>query len=242
MRGIVGKDEQQMERALLLAEKGRGRVEPNPLVGAVALRQGKVVGEGWHRSFGGPHAEVEALQAAGGGADTLYVNLEPCHHQGKTPPCTEAIARAGVRRVVVGMGDPNPEVPGGGAQALRELGIEVQEGCLEEASRKLNAPFRKWVTRKVPYVTAKWAMSLDGRLAATSGDSRWISSEDSRRIVHDLRGEVDAILIGIGTALQDDPRLNCRTTPKRVARRVVADSRARMPPSSRMLSEAGGGR
>ncbi|MCZ6601960.1 MAG: bifunctional diaminohydroxyphosphoribosylaminopyrimidine deaminase/5-amino-6-(5-phosphoribosylamino)uracil reductase RibD [Planctomycetota bacterium] len=235
-------DDQPMRRALALAGRGRGSVEPNPLVGAVLLHERRVVAEGWHRAFGEPHAEIEAIRSLGNQkADTLYVNLEPCHHPGKTPPCTEAIPAAGIEKVVFGMRDPNPDVRGGGAEALRSRGIEVVEGSLPVECRKLNVPFTKWVTKKLPYVTAKWAMTLDGRMATPSGDSKWISCEASRKIVHDLRGEVDAILVGVGTVLQDDPRLNCRTEPKRVARRIVADSQARTPPGCAMLQEKEGG-
>ena len=242
-------DERWMRRALDLAARGKGLVEPNPLVGAVLVRDGEMVGEGWHTAFGAPHAEVEALRSAGdspapppgAGPTTLYVTLEPCNHAGKTPPCTGAILEAGIGRVLCGMADPNPDVSGGGAAALREGGVEVETGVLEAECRRQNAPYRKRVLTGLPYVTAKWAMSLDGRLAARTGDSRWISSEESRKMVHAVRGECDAIIVGVGTLLADDTRLTCRTEPRRLARRIVLDSRGRTPPDSRLLAERDAG-
>ena len=239
------RDERWMRRAIELAERGRGLVEPNPLVGAVVVRDDVAVAEGWHRAFGEAHAEVDALGRVPPGTPldgaTLYVTLEPCHHRGKTPPCTAALLEAGVRRVVVAASDPNPDVTGGGAAALREAGVEVVEGILEADAHLQNAPYRKLVLEKLPYVTAKWAMSLDGRLAARGGDSKWISCDESRKMVHVVRGECDAITVGVGTLLADDPRLTCRTEPRRLARRIVIDSTARTPPTSRLLAEEGAG-
>jgi len=224
-----------MRRALALARRGLGRVEPNPMVGAVVVRGGRVVGEGWHRRFGGPHAEVVALEAAGRrarGAD-LYVTLEPCCHHGKTPPCTEAILAAGVRRVVAAVEDPFPEVRGRGLARLRKAGLEVRVGVLAEEARRLNAAFFKRTLTGRPLVVLKWAMTLDGRLADPRGRSRWISGEAARRLVHRLRRISDAVLVGAGTVLADAPRLtvrHVRPLPGRgQPRRVVVDARLRIP-------------
>src|SRR5437763_14170321 len=196
-----------LRHARTLAERGRGAVEPNPLVGAVVIRDGQLVGEGWHQRYGGPHAEINALAAAGGGARgaTLYVTLEPCCHHGKTPPCTDAVLRAGIRRVVAAMPDPFPQVAGKGAALLRAAGVTVEFGLCEAEARRLNAPYLKLLGTGRPYVHAKWAMSLDGKIATRTGDSKWISNDAARRRVHELRGRMDAILVGIGTALADDP-------------------------------------
>ena len=231
--------ERWMARALELAERGRGHVEPNPLVGAVVVRDGRAVGEGWHQRYGGPHAEVHALAAAGAAARgaTLYVTLEPCCHQGKTPPCTDAVLRAGVARVVAAMPDPFPAVAGKGAEQLRAAGVEVELGPGEAAARRLNAPYLKLLEGR-PYVHAKWAMTLDGKIATRSGDSKWVSNEASRRRVHELRGRVDAILVGVGTALADDPRLTARPPGPRTAARVVLDSHARLPLTSTLVRTA----
>ncbi len=233
-------DVEFMRQALHLAERGRGHVEPNPLVGAVVVREGRVVGSGWHQRFGGPHAEVFALEEAGEAArgGTLYVTLEPCCHFGKTPPCTDAILRAGVKRVVAAMSDPFPEVRGKGIALLREHGISVEVGCLADEAEELNAPYLKLVRTGRPYVIAKWAMSLDGRIATVTGDARWISGEESRRKVHEVRGKVDGILIGIGTALADDPLLTARPHGPRTACRIVLDNRLRLPLSSRLVQTA----
>lgn len=230
-----------MARALELARRGEGFVEPNPQVGAVVLAaDGRVVGEGWHERHGGPHAEVVALSAAGEEArgGTLVVTLEPCCHHGKTPPCTDTVIAAGIRRVVVGAGDPFPAVAGGGIARLRAAGLEVESGVLSAEAERLTAPFRRLVTSGRPWVIAKWAMSLDGRIAAASGSSNWISGEASRGVVHALRGRMDAILVGIGTALADDPLLTARPPGHRVPLRVVVDSAARLPPESRLVQSA----
>lgn len=233
-------DERIMSRALELAEQGRGWVEPNPLVGAVVVLDGRVVGEGWHQQFGGPHAEVHALASAGESARgaTLYVTLEPCCHQGKTPPCTESILRAGIVRVVTAMTDPFPQVSGQGIARLREAGLLVAVGCGEQRARRLNAPYLKLLTTGRPYIHAKWAMTLDGKIATRTGDSRWISNESSRRVVHDLRGKMDAILVGIGTVLADDPLLTARPLGPRNATRIVLDTNLRLPLECQLVRTA----
>lgn len=230
-----------MARALDLARRGVGHVEPNPAVGAVVLAaDGRIVGEGWHAAFGGPHAEAAALAAAGAAArgGTLVVTLEPCCHHGKTPPCTDAVIAAGIARVVVASSDPFPEVAGRGLARLRAAGIDVVEGPRAAEAERLTAPFRRLVVAGRPWVTAKWAMSLDGRIATSAGDARWISGDASRAMVHVLRGRMDAILVGIGTALADDPLLTARPTGPRVALRIVADSLARLPLGSRLVRTA----
>jgi diaminohydroxyphosphoribosylaminopyrimidine deaminase/5-amino-6-(5-phosphoribosylamino)uracil reductase len=229
-----------MRRALELALLGRGAVEPNPLVGCVVVRDGVVVGEGWHQRFGEAHAEVHALATAGDSARgaTLYVTLEPCCHHGKTPPCTDAILHAGVGRVVAAMLDPFPKVAGGGAAILRDAGVAVEVGLCEEEARRLNAPYLKLLATGVPYVHAKWAMTLDGKIATRSGDSKWISNETSRRHVHELRGRMDAILAGVGTVLTDDPLLTARPPGPRTPKRIILDSTARTPLTAQLVRSA----
>jgi diaminohydroxyphosphoribosylaminopyrimidine deaminase/5-amino-6-(5-phosphoribosylamino)uracil reductase len=229
-----------MSRALELAERGRGYVEPNPLVGGVIVRAGQVVGEGWHERHGGPHAEVNALATAGEAArgGTLYVTLEPCCHHGKTPPCTDALLAAGIERVVAAMKDPFPQVAGKGAAFLEKAGVPVAFGLREAEARRLNAPYLKLLGTGRPYVHAKWAMSLDGKIATRIGDSQWISNEASRRRVHELRGRMDAILVGIGTVLADNPRLTARPPGPRTPCRVVLDSTGRLPPGCLLAETA----
>ena len=229
-----------MRRALELAERGRGTVEPNPLVGAIVVRDGQVAGEGWHQHFGEPHAEANALIAAGKAAHgaTLYLTLEPCCHHGKTPPCTDAILRAGVRRVVASMQDPFPQVAGKGADLLRAAGIEVEIGLCEPEARRLNAPYLKLLATGRPYVHAKWAMTLDGKIATRTGDSKWISNDGSRRRTHELRGRMDAIIVGVGTVLADDPLLTARPLGPRTPTRIVLDSHGRTPLSSQLVRTA----
>src|SRR6266566_3686691 len=224
-------DEFWMRWALELAERGRGYVEPNPLVGAVLVRDGRVVGEGWHRRHGEAHAEVNALAEAGAAARgaTLYVTLEPCCHHGKTPPCTDAVLRAGIRRVVAAMADPFPRVAGQGTALLQAAAVAVEVGLGEAEARRLNAPYLKLLTTGRPYVHAKWAMTLDGKIATRTGDSKWISGEMSRRHTHELRGRMDAIIVGIGTVLADNPILTVRPPGPRVPIRIVLDSRGRLP-------------
>jgi diaminohydroxyphosphoribosylaminopyrimidine deaminase/5-amino-6-(5-phosphoribosylamino)uracil reductase len=230
-----------MLRALALAANGRGYVEPNPMVGAVVVRDRQIVGEGAHQRYGGPHAEIHALTAAGETARgaTMYVTLEPCCHYGKTPPCTDAILKAGIARVVVALLDPFPAVSGKGLEQLRAAGVAVDVGLCEAEARWLNAPYLTLITQGRPYVIAKWAMSLDGKLATRTGDSKWISGEESRRRVHELRGRVDAIVVGIGTVLADDPLLTARPAGPRVATRVVLDGRGRLPVQCQLARTAG---
>jgi diaminohydroxyphosphoribosylaminopyrimidine deaminase/5-amino-6-(5-phosphoribosylamino)uracil reductase len=230
-----------MARALELAACGIGSVEPNPPVGAVLVDDElNLIAEGWHQRYGGPHAEIEAISKAGDRTRnaTLFVTLEPCCHQGKTGPCTEAIERAGIRKCVVAVRDPFPQVDGKGIERLRSLGIEVELGLLAEEAAHLIAPFAKLVKTARPWVHAKWAMSLDGKIATHSGDSRWISNESSREIVHRLRGRMDAIIVGAGTVLRDDPLLTARPPGSRVATRIVVDTQARLSPRSQLLKTA----
>lgn len=230
-----------MQRALELARRGLGLVEPNPQVGCVLVQDGQIVGEGWHQRCGGPHAEVNALAAAGSAARgaTAYVTLEPCCHHGKTGPCTEALLAAGVARVVVGRQDPNPQVAGRGLAQLRAAGIQVDLGILAEEAAYLVAPFAKLVTTGRPWVIAKWAMTLDGKIATRGGDSRWISGAESRADVHALRGRMDAIVVGRGTAEADDPLLTARPPGPRTPVRIVVDSQARLSLQSRLVRTAG---
>jgi len=229
-----------MRLALAEAARGRGAVEPNPMVGAAVVREGQLVGLGHHPRFGGPHAEVVALSAAGDLAlgATLYVTLEPCCHFGKTPPCTEAVLAAGIKRVVAAVRDPFPKVAGGGFQQLTAAGVMVEVGLEREAALRLNAPYFKRLYTGRPYVIAKWAMTLDGKTATASGDSKWISSPRSRALVHEVRGRMDGILVGIGTALADDPELTARPPGPRTAVRIVLDSAARLPATSRLARTA----
>lgn len=227
-----------MDRALRLAARGRGTTSPNPMVGAVVVRAGRIVGEGFHVRAGEPHAEIHALRAAGDlarGAD-LYVTLEPCCFTGRTGPCTEAVIESGVRRVFVGTRDPNPRVAGRGVARLREAGIEVVEGVDEAACRSINVVFEHWVTTGLPYVVLKLATSLDGRIAAAGGASRWITGPESRRRVHALRSELDAVLVGSRTALADDPRLTVRDLepPHRHPHRILVDGDLRVPLTAKL--------
>lgn len=216
-------DSEWMAEALRLSERGRGCVEPNPMVGAVIVRDGVCVGRGWHKKYGEAHAEVNALLEACGSARgaTLYVTLEPCCHHGKTPPCTDAILRAGIARVVVAMLDPFPEVAGKGIERLRAGGVQVDVGQCHVEATELNQPYLTLITKGRPYVHAKWAMSLDGKIATRTGDSKWISGTAARQRVHELRGRVDAIVVGTGTVRADDPLLTARPPGPRLATRVV---------------------
>ncbi len=234
-------DEALMHRALELARRGTGYVEPNPAVGAVvADDQGQIVGEGWHERFGGPHAEVNALAAAGPAARgaSLFVTLEPCCHFGKTPPCSKAVIAAGVRRVVIAAADPAVHGAGSGVDELKAAGIEVEVGLLGEQGQRLIAPFTRLMTRGLPWVHAKWAMTLDGKIATTTGSSQWITNPSSRAIVHELRGRMDAIVTGIGTAVADDPLLTARPAGPRTAARVVLDSQCRLSIDSQLVRSA----
>jgi diaminohydroxyphosphoribosylaminopyrimidine deaminase/5-amino-6-(5-phosphoribosylamino)uracil reductase len=237
-------DRRHLSRAIELAERGRGKVSPNPLVGAVIALDGETLAEGAHNAFGGPHAEVEAIAAAGdadlNGA-TLYVSLEPCCHDGKTPPCTDAIRSAGIGRVVVGSDDPSEHASGRGLGILRDDGIEVvvADGELAARARLLNQPFRKRARTGRPWVLFKSAMTLDGKVATASGDSKWISGEASRALAHRWRAECDAVAVGIGTALADDPMLTARVDGvHRQPQRILFDSEARLPLSSKLVRDA----
>jgi len=228
-----------MARALELAARARGRTSPNPMVGAVLVRHGQIVGEGFHPKAGEPHAEIFALCQAGDRARgaTLYVNLEPCCHYGRTPPCTEALIRAGVAEVHMAMEDPNPLVRGKGRAALEAAGIRVVVGEHEAEARQLNEAFIKYITTGRPFVTAKFAMSLDGKIATSTGESRWITGRAARRRVHELRDTSDALCVGVNTVLADDPRLTTRLDKAEVRHplRVVLDSRGRAPLSARVF-------
>jgi len=225
-------DDHWMRQALELAVQGEGRVEPNPMVGCVIVRDGRCIARGWHQAFGGPHAEVEAVRACDpqqlSGA-TFYVTLEPCDHHGKTPPCVDLLIANKPARVVIGTEDPFPAVQGKGIEKLRKAGIRVDVGCLLPDARRLIAPFRKRIETAMPWVIAKWAMTLDGRIASRTGNSQWISNAASRSQVHQMRGRVDAILIGIGTALADNPSLTARPPGPRTPRRIVLDRSLRLP-------------
>ena len=230
-----------MRIALREARKGLGRTSPNPAVGAVIVRDGKIVATGYHRKAGLPHAEIEALSKVGGRApgDTLYVTMEPCNHQGRTPPCTAAILRSGIRRVVVGAMDPNPNVIGGGCDYLVANGLDVTTGVLEEDCRRLNEDFNAFVTTGRPFVTLKSAMTLDGWTATATGSSRWVTGEASRAFVHRLRDRVDAVMVGVGTVLADDPELTTRLERNKGKDplRIVLDAHLKTPPESRILNQ-----
>src|SRR4030042_4085683 len=243
-------DATYMELALRRAAKGAGWVSPNPMVGAVVVRGGEIVGRGYHRAYGLPHGEVEAMRRAGDGprGATLYVTLEPCNHQGRTPPCTQAVINAGVRRVVIATLDPNPRVNGGGAEFLQSQGLQVETGLLAEEARRLNEAWFKWVETGLPLVIAKAACSLDGKIATAGGESQWLTGEKARAYGHQLRHQADAILGGGGTVLSDDPQLTPRLTrqktenrkPKTENRskdpiRIVLDSRLRLPMNAKLL-------
>lgn len=230
-------DEKFMGIAIGLAEQARGRTSPNPMVGAIIVKDGEIVGKGYHQKAGTPHAEIHAIADAGEQAKgaTIYVSLEPCSHYGRTGPCTEAITKAGLSKAVIAMADPNPRVSG--SEVLRDYGIQVEIGVLENKARKQNEVFVKYITTKQPFVILKTAMSLDGKIATVSGKSKWITSEDSRKIVHQVRDEVDAILVGIGTVFHDDPSLTTRL-PNGEGHdpvRIILDSRARIPLDARVL-------
>ena len=236
---IRSTDEKFMRRALTLARKGEGSVSPNPLVGAVIVREGRIIGEGWHRCCGENHAEINAIRDATetvAGA-TFYITLEPCSHHGRTPPCAEALIACRPGRVVVGAVDPNPLVSGRGIEALRQSGIETKVGLLEEACRESNRIFFKYIRTGLPYVTLKFAQTLDGRIATASGHSRWISSPPSLRFAHRLRAVHDAILVGAGTVRMDNPELTCRLVRGRNPLRIVVDSGLRLPPDATIFSD-----
>ncbi len=236
----MNKPQTYMQRALNLARRALGRTAPNPAVGAVVVRDGRIIAEGYHPAAGEPHAEIFALRAAGEaatGAD-IYVTLEPCAHQGRTGPCADALIAAGIKRVFIGTIDPNPQVSGRGIERLQAAGIEVQSGVCEAECRELIAPFTWHIRHKTPYTLYKAAMTFDGQLATASGDSRWVSSEQSRQRVHQLRNQVDAIMVGVETILADDPQLTTRLPQGgRDPLRVVVDSRLRTPLDSRLVRQ-----
>lgn len=249
-KGLTGqtlkdRHEKFMKAALGFARKGLGKTSPNPAVGAVIARRGQVVAAGFHRKAGGAHAEVEALNQLRGKArrgDTLYVTLEPCNHFGRTPPCTQAILEKGIRKVVVGMRDPNPHVTGGGCDYLSGQGVEVVTGVLEEECRRLNEWFVTYVTKGRPFVIAKTALTLDGWTATSTGHSRWVTNERSREWVHRLRHQVDGILVGVGTVMADDPLLNTRLKKGRGKDpvRIIVDTHLRIPVNARVLAHPHG--
>jgi diaminohydroxyphosphoribosylaminopyrimidine deaminase/5-amino-6-(5-phosphoribosylamino)uracil reductase len=234
------RDRTWMLEALALAERGRGSVEPNPLVGALVVSSKGNIGKGWHQRFGGAHAEANALEAAGPAAKgaTLYVTLEPCCHYGKTPPCTDAVIRAGICRVVAAMYDPDPRMAGRGVEQLRAAGLPVEIGCCEQEARRLNAPYVKLKTVRQPYIHAKWAMTLDGKIATRTGESRWISNDEARRRTHALRGRMDAIIVGLQTVRADDPSLTARPSGPRVATRIVLDRFCQLSTWSKLATTA----
>ena len=227
-----------MKTALSLARRGLDRTSPNPMVGAIIVRDGRVIGRGYHRRFGGKHAEVNAIESATedvAGA-TMYVTLEPCCHHGKTPPCTDAVIRHRIGRVVIGMSDPDPRVSGRSIGILHEHGIETTAGVLEDACRSLNEAYVRHRSTGVPFVTVKFAQTLDGRIATATGHSQWISSPESRKLAHTLRARSDAVVVGIGTVLADDPELTVRHVRGRNPIRIVLDSKLRVPLDARIVT------
>jgi diaminohydroxyphosphoribosylaminopyrimidine deaminase/5-amino-6-(5-phosphoribosylamino)uracil reductase len=237
----IDADRQYMDRAIELAWQGRGWTSPNPMVGAVVVKDGQVVGEGFHPQAGKPHAEIYALDAAGAEAEgaTLYVTLEPCAHHGRTPPCVERLLSSGVARVVVAVMDPNPLVAGKGIQRLREAGIEVEVGTSAHEATRLNERFFKYIKTKRPFVAIKTGMSLDGKIATASGESQWITNEDSRMHVQTLRATYDAIMVGVNTVVQDNPRLTCRIPGGRQPIKIIIDSMARTPLNANIFAKQG---
>lgn len=232
-------DEFYMKRALELSKHGEGYTNPNPLVGAVIVKNGKIIGEGYHERYGGPHAEINAFKNAKDDVEgsTLYVTLEPCSHYGKTPPCADAIIEKKIKRVVAAMKDPNPIVSGKGLEKLKKSGIDVRVGVLEEEARKLNEIFIKYITTKTPFVILKSAMTLDGKIASFSGDSKWITNEKSREYVHSIRQRVSAIMAGIGTVINDNPHLTARKdgTVTKDLTRIIVDTNLKIPLNSNVL-------
>ena len=229
-----------MSRALFHAARGAGRTSPNPMVGAVVVKNGRVVASGWHRKAGEPHAEAIALAKAGKASKgaTLYVTLEPCSHQNKrTPPCAPLVVASGLKRVVIAMRDPNPQVAGGGVRTIRKAGIEVTTGVLEAEVRRMNEAYLKFITTGLPFVTIKIAQTLDGKIATSRGESKWITGSAAREEGHLLRDANDAILVGINTVLKDDPLLTARTTGGRDPVRVIVDSSLRLPPGAKVLTQ-----
>jgi len=233
-------DRSFMKLALGLARRGMGRTSPNPIVGAVIVKNGRIIGKGYHERAGLEHAEIRAIKSAGKGAagSTLYVNLEPCDHFGKTPPCTGAIIKSGIKRVVAAMRDPNPINNGKGFKRLRGAGVSVTSGVLEDEARSLNEAFIKYITTGAPFVIVKTAQSLDGKIAAKTGDSRWITGEKSRRYVHELRHNADAVMVGVNTVIRDDPLLTSRTGRggDKQPLKVIVDSKLKIPETAKIFS------
>lgn len=233
------RDEQYMQKALQLAQKGEGYVAPNPMVGAVIVKNDRIIGRGYHEQYGGPHAEVNAIASAKedvAGA-TMYVTLEPCSHYGKTPPCADLLIEKKLAKVVIGSLDPNPLVAGKGIQKLKEAGIEVVSGVLEKECNEVNRVFRHYITTKRPYVVMKTAMTLDGKIATATGESQWISGEESRKDVHRLRHKYTAIMVGVNTIVHDNARLTCRMEQGKNPVRIVVDSRLRIALSANVLKD-----
>lgn len=230
-------DEFYMKRALKLAKKGEGRVSPNPMVGAVIVKEGRIIGEGYHREFGGNHAEINAINNASESIEgaTLYVTLEPCSHYGKTPPCADRIVEVKLKRVVIGTVDPSPLVSGRGIEILKRHGIETKIGILEEECRNINETFFKFIRTRIPFITLKFAQTIDGRIATSTGHSKWISSEPSLKFAHKLRSLHDGIMVGAGTVLKDDPELTVRRVRGRNPVRIVVDSTLRIPVNAPIL-------
>ncbi len=238
---LVMSDLKFMQMALSLAKKGVGRTSPNPLVGAVLVKNGKIVGTGYHRKAGEEHAEVIALKEVRVRAKsaTLYVNLEPCAHIGQTPPCTESIIKSGIKRVVCAMIDPNPKVNGKGIEILKKNRIKVEVGVLEDEAKKMNEVYLKYINTGLPFVILKWASTLDGKIATLDGDSKWISNEESRKLAHKLRSQVDAVLVGVNTVIEDDPELNTRSVKGKNPIKIILDTKGRIPLDSKIISNAG---
>ena len=230
---------QYMDIALQLAEKGRGYVSPNPMVGCVIVKRGKIVGKGHHKKYGEEHAEINALKDAGKKANnaTMYVNLEPCSHWGKTSPCTEKIVEAGIREVIVGMEDPNPLVDG--YKELKFRGLKTRIGILRDKARKLNEAYTKYMKTKRPFVILKLAMSLDGKIATSTGDSKYITSIEARKYVHQIRNDVDAVMVGINTVIRDDPLLDSRLISGKDPKKIIVDSSLKIPERAKVLKEPG---
>lgn len=239
-RGDGMNDRDYMKEALQLAEKGCGWTAPNPMVGAVIVKNGKIIGKGWHEKYGQPHAEVNALASCTESPEgaVMYVTLEPCCHYGKQPPCTNAIIKAGISRVVVGSGDPNPVVAGKGIRILREKGIEVTENILKEECDRLNEVFFYYIQKKRPFVVMKYAMTMDGKIAAYTGKSKWITGETARNYVQKSRHQYTAIMVGVGTVLADDPMLTCRLPESKNPIRVVCDTNLRIPVTAKVIVTA----
>ena len=233
-------DREYMRLALRLAENGCGWTSPNPMVGAVIVKDGRIIGQGWHEQYGAPHAERNALAACteNPAGATMYVTLEPCCHHGKQPPCTDAILTAGIRRVVIGSADPNPLVAGKGIATLREHGVEVTEQVLREDCDQLNRVFFHYITTQRPYVVMKYAMTMDGKIAAYTGASRWVTGEAARNHVQQLRHRYRGIMVGVGTVLADDPALTCRMEGGRNPVRIICDTHLRTPPEAQVVTTA----